>query len=122
MLIKKKPRQKAMDESGKERRHFPRVVAPIYYRSPRILTPKRRVSNISLGGIRIYSDELLEEGKRIEIEIFLPSGFSIIAIVRVVWINELPADSEAKYDVGLEFIHLPVGAMNELKGVLGEST
>lgn len=110
-----------MNESGKERRQFPRVLAPIYYRSPRILTPKKRVSNVSLGGIRIYSDERLKVGKRIEIEIFLPNGFSVVAITRVVWINELPQDSEAQYDVGLEFIHLPVGAMEELKEVLGEN-
>lgn len=105
-----------------ERRKFPRIFAPIYFRSPRILTAKKHVSNISLGGIRIFSDEHFKVGKRFEIEIFLPSGYSITALTHVVWIKELPSGSEANYDLGLEFLSLPVGAMKELKAVLNKSS
>jgi hypothetical protein len=101
-----------------ERRRFPRVMAPIFYRSPRIFSPKRKITNISLGGVRIYSDEPIEVGKRLEIEFFLPEDVSIIAIVRVVWIEKLPPDARAPYDVGLEFIDLPPHALKELESVL----
>jgi len=104
-----------------ERRKFPRIYAPIYFRSPRIFSAKRQVSNISLGGIRIFSDEHLKIGKKFEIEIFLPSGFSITALACVVWTKKLPSGSEAQFDVGLEFLDLPVGAMKELKTVLDDS-
>lgn len=102
----------------KDRRRFPRVMAPIFYRTPRFLSAKRRVSNISAGGVRIYSDERLKVGKRLEIEFFLPNGLSITAIARVVWIDELPPNSDSLYDVGLEFINLPPHATKELEAVL----
>jgi hypothetical protein len=112
---------KKTKESKQERRRLPRVMAPVYYRSPRIFTPKRKVSDISLSGVRIYSDKYLPEGKRLEIEFFLPSGYTVEAIAKVVWVNELPPGSEALYDVGLEFIRLPEMAVEELKSVLDET-
>lgn len=108
----------ASNKSITDRRRFPRVMAPVFYRSPRIFSQRRRVSDISPGGVRIYSDKRLEKGKRLEIEFFLPNGYSVVAIVRVVWIKELPSGSEGHYDVGLEFIHLPPIAIDELKSVL----
>jgi hypothetical protein len=110
------------EKPKKERRRFPRVTAPVFYRSPRLFSPKRKVSNISPAGVRIYSDEPLEEGKRLEIEFFLPSGYSVVAIMRVVWTKKLPPDSDGKYDVGLEFIHLPPVAVDELKSVLKKTS
>ena len=104
-----------------ERRRFPRVMAPIFYRTPRIFSPKRRITNISSGGVRIYSDEQLKPGKRLEIEFFLPNGISIVAIARVVWIEELPAGAEARYDVGLEFLDLPPETIKELGGILKDA-
>lgn len=107
-----------LKESKPDRRRFPRVKAQVYYRPASILKARHRISNISLGGVRIYSDERLKKGKRLEIELFLPSGHSIEAIARVVWIKELPPDSKARFDVGLEFISLPPNAMQELKLIL----
>ena len=104
-----------------ERRKFPRVKALVYYRNPRILTPKHRAADISLNGIRIYSDELLEKGKRIEIEIFLPKGSSITAIARVVWAKKLDSDAKASYDIGLEFLSFPPWATQELKRLIENS-
>lgn len=110
------------NESTQDRRRFPRVKAPVYYRPASILKARHRITNISLGGLRIYSDERLKEGKRLEIELFLPSGHSVEAIARVVWIKELPPDSKAHYDVGLEFISLPPNALQELKSVLEDTS
>lgn len=110
------------EKPKKERRRFPRVTAPVFYRSPRIFSPKRRVTDISPAGVRIYSDKYFEEGTRMEIEFFLPNGYSVIGIAQVVWIKELPPGSKAAYDVGLEFIHLPAAAIDEIKSVLKDTT
>lgn len=109
---------KSNDKPREERRRFPRVTAPVFYRSPRLFSPKQKVTNISPAGVRIYSDDPLEEGKRLEIEFFLPTGYSIVAIARVVWIKELAPNAEGRFDVGLEFIHVPPMAIDELKSVL----
>jgi len=97
------------DKSNKERRGYPRSTAPVYYRYPRTSFPRHEVNSISLGGLRIYSDELLKEGTQIEIEFFLPMGYSAIG---------LPPGSQAFYDVGLEFIDLPLEAINKIKSIL----
>lgn len=110
------------NESEPERRRFPRLMAPIQFRSPRMFGPRSRIHNISLGGVRVYSDKHFKERKRLEIEIFLPSAQSLIATVRVVWVKELPADSEAFYDIGLEFISLPPLATHQLRYVLDRSS
>ncbi|MFQ6038850.1 MAG: PilZ domain-containing protein, partial [Candidatus Aminicenantales bacterium] len=74
--------------------------------------------NISIGGVRIYSDERLEEGQDLELELFFPNGFSGKGVARVIWIKELPPDSGALYDVGLEFLQLPDEAIKELVAAL----
>lgn len=94
-------------------------MAPVFFRSPKIFSPKQRVSDISPAGVRIFSDEYLQVDTRLEIELFLPDGFSLQALVRIVWINPLPPGSDANYDVGLEFIRLsPTMALDKLKSVL----
>ncbi|MFQ6069451.1 MAG: PilZ domain-containing protein [Candidatus Aminicenantales bacterium] len=110
------------NESKPERRRFPRIKVPVYYRPASIFKARSMVYNIGLGGIRVYSDEYLKEGKRFEIELFLPDGLSVEAITRVIWIKELPPQAEARYDVGLEFIELSPGAAEALKQLLEESS
>jgi hypothetical protein len=101
-----------------ERRRFPRIMVPVLYRVPRVLTAKRHISNLSLGGVRIFSDERLKPGERLELEFFLPSGLSVKAMARVVWIAELPEGSEAVYDVGMEFVEMSKEVLEQIKGVL----
>jgi c-di-GMP-binding flagellar brake protein YcgR len=79
---------------------------------------KQRVSNLSLGGVRIYSDEHLEIGQELDLEFFLPNGTILGAKARVVWIKELPPGSQGVYDVGLEFVALSRKAREELSQVL----
>jgi hypothetical protein len=78
------------------------------------------VSNISLGGVRIFSDEYIKVGKRLEIEFFLPNGFSVTALSKVVWIEEQRSDENGLYEVGLEFIEIQPHALQELEKVLSE--
>lgn len=115
-----------MNESNKsdfDKRRFPRVKAPVLYRPIKLLGPRRRILDISPGGVRIYSDEQLREEDQLELELFLPNGQTIVATARVVWIKRLPPDEDARFDVGLEFTSLPDNATQELKYVLDtEST
>ena len=108
------------DKSKKERRRFPRLSAPVYYRVAKSKDLRQRVSNISLGGVRIYSDERFEIDQNLELELYFPNGFYGKGFVRVVWIKELPPGSGAVYDVGLEFLHLPDEVVKELTVALKE--
>jgi len=101
-----------------ERRRYPRLEVPIMYRSSRKEGPVHPTQNFSLGGVRIYSNAYLKEGKQIEIELCLPQEDSIVATVRVVWTKVLPPGSDAVFDVALEFLHLPAGASEKLKKIL----
>jgi hypothetical protein len=101
-----------------ERRRFPRVMTPVFYRVPRILTAKHPVLNLSLVGVRIYSDERLDVGERLDLEFFLPEGTTVEAMGRVVWIKEMSPGEEALYDVGLEFVELSEDTLEKLKTVL----
>jgi len=94
------------------------VMAPVYYRIARTLARKQRVSNLSSGGVRIYSDERLDIGQELDLEFFLPSGSIVEAKAKVVWIRELPPGSKGIYDVGMELIKLSGKARKELALVL----
>ncbi len=107
-----------LDKSKTERRRFPRIVVPVLYRMPRIFGAKKRVSNLSLGGARIYSDTQLKVGQNLELELFLPDGSTAEALARVVWIKEMPEGAEAYYDVGLEFLDLSKKTKEQLDTIL----
>ena len=108
------------DKSKKERRRFPRVTTPLYYRVADSDELRQRVSNISLGGIRIYRDERYEIGQELELELHFESGYSGKSTARVVWIKELPPESGAVYDIGLEFTQVPEEATKQLEAILKE--
>lgn len=112
------------EELESDKRRFPRIKARILYSPPRFYGPpklyvqKRKISDISLGGVRIYSDEPLKKDKSLQLELELPSGKKVLATTRVAWIEELPPGSEGRYDVGLEFIYVPYDATNELDSLI----
>jgi c-di-GMP-binding flagellar brake protein YcgR len=87
-----------------ERRRFPRLKVPVYYRSARLFGPRKPAHDVSLGGIRIFTDDALTVGKRLEIELFLPDGGSLTIDVRVAWVRSLTHDDFAQYEAGLEFL------------------
>ena len=113
---------KEEDNSHKDRRRFPRLSSQVYYRIGKSQSLRQRVSNISLGGLRIYSDERFDVDEEVELELHFPNGFSGKGSVRVVWIKELPPDSGASYDVGLEFLEFPEEAVKELTEALKEKS
>ena len=67
---------------------------------------KQKPLDISLGGMRIYAEETVPKGTKLEIELFLPDNSSVTCRVEVVWIEVLPPGSPAKHDIGLKFIDI----------------
>ena len=104
--------------SASDRRQYPRVKAPIYCRAARFRSTRRRVVDLGLGGVRVFSDEPFKVGKRLELELFLPDDTSVECLAEVVWVSELPDEQPAKYDVGLHFLHVPEGGIRKLADVL----
>jgi hypothetical protein len=90
------------------RRKYPRVRAPVYYRPAglRILNATQEALNISLGGVRVFSDDELKIGTPLSMDLFLPDGVSINAKCEVVWIDPLPAGSPGRFEVGLRFTEM----------------
>ncbi|NIO48377.1 MAG: PilZ domain-containing protein [Candidatus Aminicenantes bacterium] len=111
-----------MKKSKFDRRRFPRVKAPVYYRPASVFGMSSQTSNISLAGVRIYSNKPLKKGQALEIELLLPSGNSLKALVKVVWISALPPGSDAIYDVGLEFLNIADDIIPKLQSVLEDSS
>jgi hypothetical protein len=104
-----------------DRRRFRRVQAPVVCRPlgrPLFGRHGQPAVDISQGGIRLYSDEPLEPGERLEIELFLPDQSTITCQVELVWIDTLTANGPAKYDAGMKFIDAPPEVLERLAAVL----
>ncbi len=92
--------------SMSERRRYRRLDAPILMRpvSPLAYVAKRRVSDVSLGGLRAYSDEEPRTGTRLELELLFPNEGNVTVLAEVVWVKALPENAPARFDVGLRFV------------------
>jgi Tfp pilus assembly protein PilZ len=85
----------------------------------RFLVHHREAIDVSLGGIRIYSDEPHGVGELVKMEFFVKDAPAVTYTAEVVWIEPLPTDAPAKFDVGLKFINLEPDALALLMTVLG---
>jgi hypothetical protein len=83
------------------------------------LARQREPVDLSLGGVRIYSDEALKVGELLKMEFFLPDVQPVTYTGEVVWIEELTGEAPARFDVGLKFIQLEPDALKLLLRVLG---
>ena len=83
------------------------------------LARQREPVDVSLGGVRIFSDEALRVGELLKMEFFLPDVPPVTYTAEVVWVEALGPGSPARYDVGLKFIQLEPGALEPLLRVLG---
>jgi len=97
----------------RERRGFVRLDINVKVRWERVRQKGEEKSeftkNISGGGICLITEEKLNEGERLYLEIELPSGKLIYARGKVVWVNEyeiIGVEIKKKYDVGIEFIEI----------------
>jgi hypothetical protein len=100
------------------RRKYPRLNAPILYRAAPFISRRNPVMNISLVGIRVYSDEELNIGKRLELELCLSDNTSMVCTARVVWQKPIPEGAIAKYEIGLEFLEISPDDLQRLAKVL----
>ena len=87
------------------------------WRSPTMVA-KLRTVNMSLGGARVYSDDRLKLGRKLNVELLAEPGCTIQVLARVVWIDELEKGSPARYDVGLEFLDVPEEMTSRLAAIL----
>lgn len=90
------------DLSRFRRLHAPayvRPLGPLAYRVP------RRVGD-EVYGLRTYTDDRYRNGRRLELEVLLPDGGSATVVVEVAWVQQLPAGSPARYEVGLHYVEV----------------
>ena len=106
------------DNSNKNRRQFSRYSPRVYYRVGKSQSLRQRVSDISIGGVRIYSDTRWDIGQEIALELFFSDENSEEVKAHVIWIKELAPDSGSSYEVGLEFVDLPLAATEALRDAL----
>jgi Tfp pilus assembly protein PilZ len=103
------------------RRQYPRYNSPICYRSASLFSARKPLVNISLGGIRIYSDEEFKIGRRLELELILPNDTILTCTAKVVWQSPLPEHSAAKYDTGLQFLDISDEHLRHLSQMMGQN-
>ncbi|MFC1610539.1 PilZ domain-containing protein [Myxococcota bacterium] len=100
-----------------DRRQYPRVSAPIYSRPARVRMTPLPVSDVGLGGMRVYSDEETKVGQRLEVDVVLADRSTATCVVQVAWVAPLK-DGPAKYDLGLMFVSVPPGFLHQLRGLI----
>ena len=110
-----------MPADALNRRRFLRIQAPVMCRPRSALAARapHEVRDISLGGLRVYSDDPHPLGARLELELVLPDGALLVFDAEVVWVDPLPGESPARFDVGLRYLELQEGDRDRLQEVLG---
>jgi hypothetical protein len=95
-----------LPQSPDDRRRYRRARAPLLARpvGPLARTEPRPIIDISMGGLRAYSDEPQRPGSRLEMELFFADQGSAVFLAEVVWIEPLPVGAPARFDVGLRFV------------------
>ena len=103
-----------------DRRRYPRVQADVLCRAAgtNLFHHRRNTQDISLGGMRVFSDERFAVGKRLDLDVLLPQGGSVRCWAEVVWLVELDAGAPAKFDVGLKFTDMAPSDVQRLAAVL----
>ncbi len=104
-----------------DRRQDRRIRAAVYCRpaGTEVDSRRRQAVDVSLGGIRIYSDDPLQLGELFKMEFFVPDTPPVTYTAEVVWIEPLEEGAPARFDVGLRFVQLEPAAMALLMRVLG---
>jgi c-di-GMP-binding flagellar brake protein YcgR len=113
-----------MADVQNERRKYKRLNAPMYCRPlGRAIagaqeTARLDVQDISLGGVRVYTDDRHSPGDRLELELWLPDGESVTLDTTVRWVDALENQSPARFEVGLEFVDVAKADLERLEAVL----
>ena len=112
----------ASDPTGPERRRYRRLPAQILVRPVGALAHrvKQKVNDVSLGGLRAFSDEERKPGARLELELLFPDGTSATVLAEVVWVTPLPDGAPARFDVGLRFVDARSEDLQRIAQLLGD--
>lgn len=83
---------------------------------PFFRTLQETCANVSRGGAFIKTDEPLDPGRRVLVEIRLPSGRPLEAIGRIAWVKRVlsPDRRESESGIGIEFLG---GASEQLQAL-----
>ncbi len=106
-----------------DRRRFPRVQAPVLYRPAGLgfVHHRRNTHNISLGGMRVFSDENLKLGSRLELDVLLPDESIVRCWAEVVWVVAADPSTSAEFEVGLRFTDMEEPDVRRLASVLNSA-
>jgi hypothetical protein len=116
-----------MADEQAERRKYKRLHAPVFCRPlGRSMSASHEadpldVKDISLGGVRVYTDDRHTIGDRLELELWLPDGDGITLDTTIVWVETLPQDAPARFEVGLRFVDVAKKDLERLESVLKEA-
>jgi hypothetical protein len=75
--------------------------------------------DISLGGLRIHSDEAHPIGSFLPLDIFFPNVAPVTLTARVMWVRLLGKGAPARFEAGLAFVELTPYALKLLKSAIG---
>lgn len=88
----------------------------------RRLLRRRKVVDVGLGGMRVYSDDDLEVGERLEIDLLTADGDDFVTcLTEVAWTRPLPPGEPARFDVGLRFLEIPERARTMIEDLVGRA-
>ena len=113
-----------VSEARRDRRRYPRVGAPVFYRPAGLgfLHHRFNTRDISLGGMRAFSDEILAVNSRLELDVMLPDDSLVRCWATVVWSEELQPDAGARFEIGLRFTDMAEPDIQRIASVLGPSS
>lgn len=84
---------------------IPERLGIFYEITPSAKTGEQVTKDISHGGIRFLIRDFIPKDSRLKIRITFKTFFSLEALVKVVWIREVPDGEE--FEVGTQFIDMP---------------
>jgi c-di-GMP-binding flagellar brake protein YcgR len=110
----------AMSGPQPERRRHPRVKAPVLYRRAGTGSAynRRQPEDVSLGGLRVRSDDYVEPGSRMDVELLLPDHWLVICPAEVRWVHGEAAGGRESYVVGLQFLGMAAEDRKHLEPLL----
>lgn len=103
-----------------DRRRFHRARAAILVRpaGPLARVAPRFVQDISLGGLRAFSDDRHRVGARLELELLFPEGGTATCLAEVVWSEPQPDGSRGRFEMGLRFVQVEPEDLERISQVL----
>ena len=103
-----------------DRRRYPRMRADVLWRPAGlgVFHGQRNLSNLSLAGMRAFSDIPLQVGQRLECEVLPTEDRPIRVWGSVVWCVPTEDGSNAAYEAGVMFTDMEAADIQRLAGLM----